>query len=109
MFYITLLVGMSMLMNSSVFHESIYQELQTFCPKCFFVVHEHAHEISLLFMSLLDNISVPTSKCHNFLILSPIFVIHILLESPLSLISNGTGFMSKSQVNLKLCMKTKQT
>ena len=38
--------GMSMLINSSVFHESAGQELQNFYPKHSFVVaHEHAHEL----------------------------------------------------------------
>ena len=44
-------------------------------------------------------------KDHNFLILNPIFMIHILLESSLSLISNGIIFTPKFHVNLKLWSK----
>ena len=43
--FVIFLVATSMLMKSSVFHESTCQELQTFYPKYFFAIaHEHARE-----------------------------------------------------------------
>ena len=52
--------------------------------------------------------SGPTLKGHNFLILSPIFVIHISLESSLSLISNRTSVIPKSLIKLSYNQQTKQ-
>ena len=77
-----------MLVNFRIFHESARQELQIFCPKySFAIAHEHAREISLFFVSLLAKKTTQISKCHNFLILSPIFcdlyIIGKLFESTL--------------------------
>ena len=54
------------------------------------------------------NKSAIISKCHNFLILSPIFVIHTSLESSLSLLSNSTTSCQIEIYNLSYHQKTKQ-
>ena len=55
-------------------------------------------------IAIMDRVlkSVLILKSHNFLILSLIFMIHILLEIYLSLLSNGTSFTLKIHININL-------